>query len=135
MGGQWSTYYYNGFIYGSEIARGTDVLALKPTKYMTQREIDAAAQVHLAELNVQDQPKIQWPQNSITAYAYLDQLARGTSISAKQIAELNAAFGAKNIKQLNRMSKAVDREAATARTPQDAERLHRLAAIMEQSSM
>ena len=32
MGGQWSTYYYNGYIYGSEIARGTDVLKLVPTK-------------------------------------------------------------------------------------------------------
>ncbi len=33
MGGQWSTYYYNGYIYGSEIARGVDVFKLVPNKF------------------------------------------------------------------------------------------------------
>src|SRR6266478_4557314 len=41
MGGQWSTYWYNGYIYGSEIARGVDVFKLVPNKYITQNEIDA----------------------------------------------------------------------------------------------
>ncbi len=132
MGGQWSTYYYNGYIYGSEIARGTDVLKLLPTKYMTQREIDAAAQVHLDELNVQDQPKISWPENSVTAYAYLDQLARGTSVPSQQISDINAAIAAKNMKKLKAMSKMIDSEAAAAKTPQDAERMHKLAKIMDQ---
>lgn len=135
MGGQWSTYYYNGYIYGSEIARGTDVFKLLPSKYMTQREIDAAAQVNLAELNVQDQPKISWPQNSVTAYAYLDQLARGTSVPAAQISEMNAALAAKNMKKMKSMSKMLDNEAASAKTPQDAERMHKLAEIMMQPSM
>ena len=59
-GGDWSSY-YNGYIYGSEMGRGTDVLKLVPTKYLTQNEIDAAAHVHYAELNVQDQPHIEAP--------------------------------------------------------------------------
>ena len=63
MGGQWSTYWYNGYIYGSEIARGVDVFKLVPNKYITQNEIDAANQVHFDELNVQNQPKIVWPAN------------------------------------------------------------------------
>ena len=29
MGGYWSAYWYNGYIYGSEIARGVDVFKLK----------------------------------------------------------------------------------------------------------
>ena len=135
MGGQWSTYYYNGYIYGSEIARGTDVFKLLPTKYVTQREIDAAAQVNLAQLNVQDQPKIFWPQNSVTAYAYLDQLSRGSSVTAKQIADMNAALAAKNVKQLNKMSKVLESEASAAKTPQDAERMRQLAKIIGQPGL
>ena len=32
LGGDWSAYWYNGDIYGSEIARGLDVFELTPTK-------------------------------------------------------------------------------------------------------
>ena len=39
-------YYYNGYIYGSEIARGLDVFKLTPTADLTQNEIDAAKLVH-----------------------------------------------------------------------------------------
>ena len=70
MGGQWSTYWYNGYIYGSEIARGVDVFKLVPNKFITQNEIDAANQVHFDELNVQNQPKITWPANFVVARAY-----------------------------------------------------------------
>ena len=45
IGGYWSTYYYNGHIYGSEIYRGLDIFKLVPTDQLTQNEIDAAALV------------------------------------------------------------------------------------------
>ncbi len=135
MGGQWSTYYYNGYIYGSEIARGTDVFKLVPTKDLTQHEIDAAAQINLAELNVQDQPKIMWPQTTVTALAYLDQLGRGTSLTPQQLAEMNAALASKNAGKLKALGKTLDKEAATAKTAQDAERMHALAKIMSQPSL
>ena len=93
MGGQWSTYWYNGYIYGSEIARGVDVFRLVPTKFLTQNEIDASNQVHFDELNVQNQPKVVWPSNLIVARAYLDQLARGTSLSPQTLAALTGALG------------------------------------------
>ena len=32
LGGDWSAYWYNGYIYGSEIARGLDVFELTPTQ-------------------------------------------------------------------------------------------------------
>ena len=32
-GGYWSTYWYNGYIYGTEIARGVDVFRLTPSEY------------------------------------------------------------------------------------------------------
>ena len=61
LGGDWSAYWYNGYIYGSEIARGLDVFELTASKFLTQNEIDAAKTVHVAELNVQNQQKIEWP--------------------------------------------------------------------------
>jgi hypothetical protein len=130
MGGQWSTYYYNGYIYGSEIARGTDVLKLVPTKYLTQNEIDAAAQNYLPELNVQNQPHIDYPLNFVTAKAYLDQLARGDSLPADKIAAIRANIEAKNMKKLKADAKATEKAAATAKTPADADRLRELAKIL-----
>jgi hypothetical protein len=137
MGGQWSTYWYNGYIYGSEISRGLDVLRLVPNQYITQSEIDASNQVHFDELNVQNQPKIVWPQNLIVARAYVDQLARGTSLSPQRVAALNEAIakaeaaptGKKEMAQLKTLSPGLSKEAAAARTPADADRLRALAAI------
>ena len=57
LGGDWSAYWYNGYIYGSEIARGLDVFKLVPSKFLTQNEIDAANLVQVSELNVQNQQK------------------------------------------------------------------------------
>jgi hypothetical protein len=42
LGGHWSAYWYNGHIYGSEIARGLDVLRLTPSEHLSQNEIAAA---------------------------------------------------------------------------------------------
>jgi len=121
----------NGYIYGSEIARGTDVLKLVPTKDLTQNEIDAAAQVYLPELNVQNQPHIDYPLTFVTAKAYLDQLARGASLSADKITAINADIAAKNVKKLHADAKVAEKAAATAKTPQDADRLHALSKILD----
>jgi hypothetical protein len=61
LGGFWSAYYYNGHIYGSEIARGFDVLALTPSEHLDQAEVDAAAVVQLDLFNAQHQPQLTWP--------------------------------------------------------------------------
>jgi hypothetical protein len=53
LGGLWSTYYYNGRTYGSEITRGFDVWGFTPTDQLSQNEIDAAAEVEFERLNVQ----------------------------------------------------------------------------------
>ena len=46
-GGYWSAYWYNGHIYGAEIARGLDVFKLTPSEYLSQNEIDAATLVRV----------------------------------------------------------------------------------------
>ena len=43
LGGVWSAYWYNGYIYGAEIARGLDIFKLTPSEFLTQNEIDAAS--------------------------------------------------------------------------------------------
>jgi hypothetical protein len=141
MGGQWSTYWYNGYIYGSEIARGVDVFKLVPNKYITQNEIDAASQIQVAELNVQNQQKFVWPANFVTAKAYIDQLTRSNALDAKRLAALDEIIAKaetsqpkpKNVAQLRAMAVSLDKDAATAKTPADAYRMHALAEIMKQS--
>ena len=86
--------------------------------------------VYLPELNVQDQPHIDYPMTFITAKAYLDQLARGTSLPADKIAAISADIDAKNIKKLHADAKTAEKAAATAKTPGDADRLHSLSKIL-----
>ena len=83
-GGYWSTYWYNGNIYGAEIARGIDVFRLKPSEFLSQNEIDAAMQFRLQEFNSQNQPKVAWQPTSAVARSYIDQLNRSKSITAER---------------------------------------------------
>src|SRR5688572_4448596 len=83
-GGYWSTYWYNGNIYGAEMARGIDVFRLKPSEFLSQNEIDAATQFRLQEFNSQNQPKVTWEPTSSVAKAYVDQLNRTKGISAER---------------------------------------------------
>ena len=65
-GGYWSTYYYEGKIYGTEIARGIDVFQMTPSQFITQKEIDMAAKAYPAVgdkrlFNPQQQFPLTWP--------------------------------------------------------------------------
>jgi hypothetical protein len=93
VSGSWSAYWYNGLIYSSEITRGLDILELKPSAWLTQNELDAAKLVHFKELNVQDQPKLEWPAAFVVARAYLDQLSRGSGLATDRIAATRDALG------------------------------------------
>jgi hypothetical protein len=84
-GGYWSTYWYNGNIYGAEMARGIDIFRLKPSEFLSQNEIDAAMQFRLQEFNSQNQPKVVWQPTTSVAKAYMDQLSRSKSISADRV--------------------------------------------------
>ena len=84
MGGFWSAYWYRGYIYGTEIARGLDVLELLPSEYLTENEIAAAASVASVAFNAQQQRQLEWPVRAVVARAYLDQLERGDTLSAER---------------------------------------------------
>lgn len=90
MGGSWSVYWYNGYIYNSEIARGLDVFELTPSEFLTENEIAAANTVQLEYLNAQKQPTYKWPPSFALARALVDQLERRQGASAEEIASLRA---------------------------------------------
>ena len=76
-GGYWSTYWYQGRIYGTEIIRGIDVFALAPSEYLSANEIAAAEMADQGEVfNPQQQYPVTWPAEPVIALAYLDQLIR-----------------------------------------------------------
>ena len=83
--GTWSAYWYNGYIYSSEIGRGLDVLELVPGGWISANEIAAAKLVHLDYFNTQDQPKLTWPASFVVARAYVDQLERSNGLTAERV--------------------------------------------------
>jgi uncharacterized protein (DUF305 family) len=102
-GGYWSTYWYRGRIYGTEIVRGLDVFRLLPSEHLTENEIAAAGLANQGALfNPQQQFRVTWPAEPVVARAYLDQLGRdealpreliGDAAEALDRAQLRAAQG------------------------------------------
>ena len=139
LGGDWSAYWYNGYIYASEIARGLDVFELTPTKFLTQNEIDAAKTVRVNELNVQNQQKIEWPAKLAVAKAYVDQLSRSQALPSDKVASLQKAIQSAQsshmskdaVAELNRMAASLANEANAAKNREDSKRLHALVQILE----
>ena len=138
-GGPWSTYWYNGYIYSSEIARGLDVLDLVPSKYLTQNEIDAAKSVKMSSFNIQTQERLMIPNNMAVAKAYVDQLARSESVSKKNIANFRKAIakaeksGAsmKDKKRLKKVAKSLRKNAKKSKNTEVKMRMNALASVLE----
>jgi hypothetical protein len=121
LGGYWSTYWYNGYIYGSEILRGLDIFELKPSGFISQNEIDAAKSVHLEYFNTQGQVKFTWPKTYSLARAYLDQLERSNGMDAgkiaaarKELARAEKASGATQQETLARLVSRLEADVAGA---------------------
>jgi len=119
--GSWSAYWYNGYLYSSEIARGLDILELLPSGWISQNEIDAAKLVHVDFENVQSQQQFAWPAAFPVAYSYLDQLERNKGLSADQIANARKWLsteekksGAERRDGLNDLAAQLTKDAATA---------------------
>jgi len=142
VGGFWSTYWYNGYIYATEIARGLDIFKLTPSEFLSQSEIEAASQVHSTEFNAQHQHEITWAPTSAVAHAYMDQLNRTKGITPAHAAAVKSTLErADRIKNANdkaapavkealtNLASDLDNEAATAAAA-DARRLKSLAATL-----
>ena len=107
VGGHWSAYWFNGRIYASEIARGFDVLSLKPSEHLSAAEIAVAERVMQTTLNPQTQTRPVWEDHPDVAQAYLDQLARSNGLEAGLAAQARTAVE-------RWRGGRVDRSAATA---------------------
>ncbi len=138
LGGPWSSYWYNGHIYSSEIARGLDILELSPSELLTQNEIDAAKTVRVAELNVQNQQRIVWPAKLVVAKAYLDQLERSQALPAEQITAVRKAIQSAESSRLSKgraklqsFARSLKESARTSNSAVDGKRMHALAEILQ----
>lgn len=93
-GGYWSTYWYGGRIYGTEIIRGIDVFALTPSDHLSANEIAAAEIADQGRLfNPQQQFPVTWPAEPVVALAYLDQLLRTRPELKETLAALYETLG------------------------------------------
>lgn len=93
LGGYWSTYWYDGRIYGTEIVRGLDVFELAESEFLTANEIAAAALGDQGDLfNPQTQMPVTWPDHPVVALAYTDQLRRAEALDAETLDGLAGAL-------------------------------------------
>ncbi|MEM7049028.1 MAG: DUF305 domain-containing protein [Acidobacteriota bacterium] len=124
VGGFWSTYWYGDKIYGTEMVRGLDVLALTPSEYLSANEIAAAAIADQGDIfNPQQQFRVDWPAEPVVARAYIDQLGRGETLSK--------SLGSRLKKALDRADEALASETVNASL---AGELEALAASVRESS-
>lgn len=116
LAGYWSAYWFDGLIYGTEIARGLDVFQLVPSDFLSENEI-AAASLRTAgtTVNPQQQKQHVWPADPVVALAYVDQLQRSNAISDNQIATLTTALD-RTSELLNRGAAGDERTAGALRT-------------------
>ena len=94
--GYWSVYWYNGNIYGSEIARGIDILKLIPSDQSVagrNRRCHAGAVRPNSIRRCSHASSIR--ANFITARAYVDQLVRSNTLTADRANALRAAHAAR----------------------------------------
>src|SRR5882762_9899296 len=119
--GTWSAYWYNGYIYSSEIARGLDVFELVPSGLISRNEIAAAKLVHLDYFNAQDQPKMSWPASFVVARVYVDQLERSNGLATLRVKAVRQALdqaeksqGTARRDALTQLASSLGQDAATS---------------------
>jgi hypothetical protein len=128
-GGYWSAYWYNGHIFGSEMSRGLDVLALTPSDLLTQNELNAAKAVTATAFNVQHQDPVTFAPSRAVALAYVDQLVRSGAVPADRSELLKGAIGAGDPAQLSMIATRIGERAASLSGP-DAARMKALAQVL-----
>ncbi len=121
IGGSWGAYWYNGYIYSSEMARGLDVLELVPGAQLSANEIAAAKLVVMDEFNPQSQPHVSWPAAFPVVRSYVDQLERGNGLASARIAAIRSALdaaerqsGSARATALRTLAGQLDRDVAAA---------------------
>lgn len=132
IGGSWGAYYWNGYIYSSELARGFDIFELVPTDKLSANEIAAAKLVRMEQYNPQSQPHYTFPPAFPVVRSYLDQLVRDNGLSSDKTDAIDKALtaaeqqsGAARAKSLTKLAAEVDRDVKGA---SDTQRVKTMAA-------
>ena len=86
LGGYWSTYWYNGAVFGNEIFLGFDSWGLTPTADLSTAEIQAAQAARVPVLNAQLQEPVVHAPSFTLVRARLDQAVRSGALSAEEAA-------------------------------------------------
>lgn len=94
LAGYWSAAWWNGVVYGSEIARGLDVLELVPSRHLSAAELAAAGTVRTPRLNPQLQEPVTWPPTVELVRAHLVQAERAGTLPAALVRDLEDALEA-----------------------------------------
>jgi hypothetical protein len=140
IGGSWGAYYWNGYVYSSELDRGFDVYELTPSPQLSENELAAAKLVKLEEYNPQSQPKLTWPAAFPVVRSYLDQLVRNEGLASDRTTAIAKALdaaeqqkGAARGASLTKLAAQVDRDVKgakdSARVKTLAAEIRRLAAV------
>ena len=131
IGGSWGAYYWNGYIYSSELDRGMDIYELTPSAQLSANELAAAKLVRFTQYNPQSQPKMTWPAAFVVVRSYLDQLVRGNGLAADRTSAIATALDAAEMKSgaaraaaLNALAVKVDADVQGAK---DAARVRTMA--------
>jgi len=136
IGGSWSAYWHNGYLWSTEIARGLDVLELTPSEFLSANEIAAARLVQHEVNNPQNQMRNTWPANFAVARAYLDQLVRGNGLATERTAkvskELDTAEQLSGAARKAALDKLAGELGADARRAADAGRVKAMASAVSE---
>jgi hypothetical protein len=139
-GGSWGAYYWNGYIYSSEIDRGLDILELQPSATLSANEIAAAKLVTYQDFKPTTQRKVVFPPAFVVVRSYLDQLVRNSGLGSTETSAISAKLenaeqlsGAARGAVLSALAKEVDGFAAGAKDGEKvktmASEIRRLAAV------
>ncbi len=129
-GGYWSAYWYNGYVYGAEMARGLDVFRLTPGPHLSEDELEAARLVQAQHFNVQHQDRITWPAHPAVGRAYVAQLERSGTLSTRQAGAIRAWLAQDTPAGAPKLVALLKQDAAKA-SGVDASRLAALASTIE----
>jgi len=114
LAGYWSAYWYDGYIYGTEIARGLDVFKLLPSEFLTENEIAAASLIKPGTFNPQQQRRIDWPASPEVARAYLDQLESTGVVSSERVDEVKRTLEGTDPAALDSLASELERDSGRA---------------------
>ncbi len=92
LGGFWSTYWWNGNIFGNEIRRGFDTFGLTSSEHLSPVELAAARQVTTTTSNVQSQKVVTWPATILTARAWQSSVERVGDLPAEVSTSVSGAL-------------------------------------------